>query len=230
MVDSTDKDSRKHDFLRTALDLFYEKGYESTKITDICKEMNVTKGAFYYYFESKEAVLVAIAEDFTGRAVSIIKSILNQTELSAVDKMNKVFKSINELKFREKDWRSKFKTTIKSGENLKLQNKLIDTMKQDGIRLLKELIDAGVEEGEFGHPVNSEELADFFLNTIFSLNMAVDDLENELNNNERDYQEILNKIEQKAHFYEVVFERVFQVREGSFDLRTPYMIKIKGVY
>jgi AcrR family transcriptional regulator len=228
MFDSTNVDNRKQDFLRTALDLFYEKGYESTKITDICKEMDVTKGAFYYYFESKEDILVAIAEAFTEKSVDIIRSIINQPGTSVLEKINKMFISINRLKFKERDWRTKFKRAVKSEENLKLQNRIASSLKLSSISMLKELIDAGAREGEFGDIVNSDEMAEFLINTILSLNIAVDDLENELYKTENDNQECISKIEQKVHFYGVMLDRAFQVREGSFDLRTPYMIKISG--
>jgi len=223
-------DNRKLEFLQTALELFYEKGYENTTIQDIIDHLDVSKGAFYHYFKSKEDVIVAIARGYTDRAVSIMKTIISRTDLSAVDKLNEILKSVNEFKFREREWRSKFRGAIKSEENFKLHNKMIHLMKQDAIGLFSELIDSGVEEGVFGDPVNSLEMADFFLNTIFSLNMAVDELENRLydNNNKLDFQEFEIKLVNKVRFYEVMLERVLQLKEGAIDMRTPYMIRIKG--
>ena len=223
-------DNRKLEFLQTALELFYEKGYENTTIQDIIDHLDVSKGAFYHYFKSKEDVIVAIARGYTDRAVSIMKTIISRTDLSAVDKLNEILKSVNEFKFREREWRSKFRGAIKSEENFKLHNKMIHLMKQDAIGLFSELIDSGVEEGVFGDPVNSLEMADFFLNTIFSLNMAVDQLENRLydNNNKLDFQEFEIKLVNKVRFYEVMLERVLQLKEGAIDMRTPYMIRIKG--
>ncbi len=223
-------DNRKLEFLQTALELFYEKGYENTTIQDIIDHLDVSKGAFYHYFKSKEDVIVAIARGYTDRAVSIMKTIISRTDLSAVDKLNEILKSVNEFKFREREWRSKFRGAIKSEENFKLHNKMIHLMKQDAIGLFKELFDSGVEEGVFGDPVNSLEMADFFLNTIFSLNMAVDELENRLydNNNKLDFQEFEIKLVNKVRFYEVMLERVLQLKEGAIDMRTPYMIRIKG--
>jgi AcrR family transcriptional regulator len=231
MPDTVRSDNRKLEFLQTALELFYEKGYENTTIQDIIDHLGVSKGAFYHYFKSKEDVIVAIARGYTDRAVNIMKTIISRTDLSAVDKLNEILKSVNEFKFREREWRSKFRGAIKSEENFKLHNKMIHLMKQDAIGLFRELIDSGVEEGVFGDPVNSLEMADFFLNTIFSLNMAVDELENRLydNNNKLDFQEFEIKLVNKVRFYEVMLERVLQLKEGAIDMRTPYMIRIKGM-
>ena len=46
-----------------AVDLFADVGYGATDLADITKLAGVTKGAFYYHFESKEAVADAIIDE-----------------------------------------------------------------------------------------------------------------------------------------------------------------------
>jgi len=46
--------------LASALSLFAKKGYEHTTFTDIAARLKLTKGAVYWYFESKEALLVEL--------------------------------------------------------------------------------------------------------------------------------------------------------------------------
>jgi AcrR family transcriptional regulator len=41
----------------TALTLFVKKGYRSTTVDEIARKSGLTKGAVYYYFKSKEALL-----------------------------------------------------------------------------------------------------------------------------------------------------------------------------
>ncbi|MEW6624821.1 MAG: TetR/AcrR family transcriptional regulator [Bacillota bacterium] len=220
---------RKNEFLMTALELFYKKGYENTTIKDIIDELGVSKGAFYHYFASKEDVIVALAKEFTERAVRIISEIFKRPDLSAVEKMNKVFEAISEHKIREREHHSKFKASLESEDNLKLKHEIVFFMKQDVLEFYKKLIDSGYEEGIFGHPVNSREMAEFFINTIFTLNTSVHELEKELDNDEMeaDYQELLNKLDEKVRFYEVMLERVLQLRSGNLDLRTPYLRRFK---
>lgn len=219
---------RKLEFVMTALELFYRKGYDNTTINDIVDEMGLSKGAFYHYFESKDDVIVSIARVFTDKAVSIVRSILDRTDLSALEKMNAAIISINELKFSERQRRSKFKAVIGNAQNLKLQDRVIRSIRQDIVPLVRELIDAGVEEDVFGDPVDSLELADFFLNTIHSLNTAVDQLENELCDeaDPLDRQEFQVRLEQKVRFYQVLLERIFQLRDGTVDLYTPYLMRL----
>jgi AcrR family transcriptional regulator len=225
MSDAVRSHNRKHEFVMTALELFYKKGYENTTIKDIIDEMGVSKGAFYHYFESKEDVVVAIAKAFKDRSVQIINEIFSRSDLSAVDKMNKVFESVNEYRVREGRLRTELRDAFEREGNLKLQRKIYDVTKQDVVGLYKELIDTGVEEGVFDDPGNSWELADFFIDMMFSLNTAIHNLEKDLYDEEKevDYQEFLRRLEAKVLFYQAALERVFQLRKGAFDLRTPYL-------
>ncbi|MBB0245647.1 TetR family transcriptional regulator [Streptomyces alkaliphilus] len=49
-----------------ALRLFAAHGYEKTSLREIAEEIGVTKAALYYHFKTKEDILVAIHDDFTG--------------------------------------------------------------------------------------------------------------------------------------------------------------------
>ena len=62
--------------LDSAVDLFSELGYGETGLADVLARAGVSKGAFYYHFDSKEAVAVAIIEDYRSRnAAAVLKRI-----------------------------------------------------------------------------------------------------------------------------------------------------------
>jgi AcrR family transcriptional regulator len=44
--------------LRTAAELFVTQGFHSTKLTDVADRLKITKPAIYYYFESKDEILL----------------------------------------------------------------------------------------------------------------------------------------------------------------------------
>lgn len=50
---------KQREIIKVALDLFLEKGYENTKIADIMKAAQLSKGGMYHYFASKEEILDA---------------------------------------------------------------------------------------------------------------------------------------------------------------------------
>ncbi len=51
---------RAQEIYLTAAQLFFEKGFESTSVSDIADALNVTKAGLYYYFESKQELLFRI--------------------------------------------------------------------------------------------------------------------------------------------------------------------------
>ncbi len=53
----------------TGLHLFYSKGYYNTSVDDILKELSLSKGAFYYHFDSKEDFFIQIIENLLVRKV-----------------------------------------------------------------------------------------------------------------------------------------------------------------
>lgn len=54
--------SKKELLLQKATELFRSKGFHATSIDDVCVTAGVTKGAFFYYFKSKEALAQACLE------------------------------------------------------------------------------------------------------------------------------------------------------------------------
>ncbi|MCD4694744.1 MAG: TetR/AcrR family transcriptional regulator [Bacteroidales bacterium] len=56
------RESRKQQIMDVALKLFADKGYNSTSISSIAKEAEISKGLLYNYFDSKEALMIQITE------------------------------------------------------------------------------------------------------------------------------------------------------------------------
>src|SRR5205809_4970102 len=53
-------DGRRADICRTAAQIFRDRGYDATSVSDIARALGITKAGLYYYFESKEALLLEI--------------------------------------------------------------------------------------------------------------------------------------------------------------------------
>lgn len=49
--------------LRKAFELIYEKGYQTTSVDEIIATTQVTKGAFYYHFKTKDEMGLAIINE-----------------------------------------------------------------------------------------------------------------------------------------------------------------------
>lgn len=52
--------------LETANRLFSTYGYDATGVAEICQAAEVSKGAFYHHFPSKQALFIAVMENWLG--------------------------------------------------------------------------------------------------------------------------------------------------------------------
>jgi AcrR family transcriptional regulator len=67
--------------LQKAFELIYSKGYQTTSIDDIIATTQVTKGAFYYHFKTKDEMGVAIIEEILKP--TMLESFIKPVENSA---------------------------------------------------------------------------------------------------------------------------------------------------
>jgi len=57
------KEARPEEILEAALELFTEKGFAATRITDVARKAGISKGTLYLYFDNKEAIFRAVVQE-----------------------------------------------------------------------------------------------------------------------------------------------------------------------
>lgn len=88
-------DMKKQAILDTAEKLFFEKGYEQTSIQDILDALNMSKGGFYHYFDSKNAMLREICERRALNRYERLAGELYLSRRSPIDKANLLLSLVN---------------------------------------------------------------------------------------------------------------------------------------
>lgn len=78
MADQKDSEERKDEFIDVAEKLFKENGIVDTTVNSIVKEMDVAKGLFYYYFNSKDDIINAISEKYNTLFNEMMSEEINQ--------------------------------------------------------------------------------------------------------------------------------------------------------
>ena len=78
--------SSRDKLLESAATLFLEKGYDATSVNDICKHAGVSKGSFYYYFETKQVLFLTLIEKWANDLMQTVlsKSIPMKSNLKEV--------------------------------------------------------------------------------------------------------------------------------------------------
>ena len=69
------KNQTKSKIVTAAWQLFYKYGYDNTTIDDIVEASNTSKGSFYHYFESKDALLGSLSVLFDEKYEEIMEAI-----------------------------------------------------------------------------------------------------------------------------------------------------------
>jgi AcrR family transcriptional regulator len=57
-------ETTRQKILQAALDCFSRHGYDATGVAEICQAANISKGAFYHHFPSKQAIFIDLLESW----------------------------------------------------------------------------------------------------------------------------------------------------------------------
>ncbi|HEY4388806.1 MAG TPA: TetR/AcrR family transcriptional regulator [Ktedonobacteraceae bacterium] len=128
------------------------KGYEQMTTQDILEALQISRGAFYHYFESKQALLMALVERTGEQAEQIVLPIVSDREMPAQDKLLRVFAVLNQHKQENLDLLFAFMRIWYADENALFRQKLYLARIKRLAPLLSQIIQEGVAEGVFTTP------------------------------------------------------------------------------
>jgi AcrR family transcriptional regulator len=94
---------RRDAFLDAAERLIRTRGYELMSVQDVLDEVGASKGAFYHYFASKEALLEAVVERMTDTAMAVVEPIAADPDLPAAEKLQALFSVAGRWKTQRSD-------------------------------------------------------------------------------------------------------------------------------
>ena len=89
---------RRNEILDAAERLMVTKGYEQMAIREIVDELQIAKGTVYHYFESKQALLMALVERIGEQAEQLVLPIISDPEMPAQDKLVRFFGVLDQYK------------------------------------------------------------------------------------------------------------------------------------
>jgi AcrR family transcriptional regulator len=140
---------KREAFMDAALRLIRAKGYEQMSVQDVLDEVEASRGAFYHYFDSKQALLEAVVERFADEGIATLAPVLNDPDLSAIQRLERVIGGIARFKAESKDLVLEFVNVWMSDDNAIVREKI----RRIRVRLLAPLLSAlvreGIEEGLF---------------------------------------------------------------------------------
>jgi AcrR family transcriptional regulator len=214
-------DERLTEFLDTAQQLFFEKGYEKTSVNDIIEKIGVAKGTFYHYFKTKSDLLDKLVQRFAGRVKSEITTLVERTDLNVIEKLNGVFALGRTIKAENLELMKLLLKALYNDNNLVMRHKIIrskiKTTTPEFVKILKQ----GNEEGFFNVD-DSWEVAELIYLLGANLNEVVGELLLKAGDNPETFEEINRKI--KA--YEGSVEKILGIAPGSINVADREYIKL----
>lgn len=138
-------DERRKEIIEVSSRLFAEKGFDSCSINDILREVNIAKGTFYYYFKSKEEVLDAITQEGIQLIMDKAVPLSKDETLTSKKKLLKIVEAMKIDTQMEEDLLNELHTP----NNALLHQKLLVTILNEVAPLITEVIEEGIERGEF---------------------------------------------------------------------------------
>ena len=133
--------------------LFEEKGFSATSVQDIVEAAGVTKGTFYYYFQSKEQLLMDIHSDYIDDLL-MRQEAIRQSEASSREKITSIIGLlIGDIEQHGPSGRVFFREM----RRLKQANAEAVKRKREQFRMnIEELLREGVASGEFRRQIQPD--------------------------------------------------------------------------
>ncbi|AGM30192.1 Putative transcriptional regulator%2C TetR family [Mycobacteroides abscessus] len=141
---------RRTELLDLAMTLFLERGYERVSLNDLIATSGMSKGAFYHYFSSKEALVSALAARSADQAFEALRPVFEEQGKGALERLNSGLRAGYEVKMALGAPESiGAMASMMRPENQSLLRR-ISAIWEDRFRpVLTEVIAQGVAEGVF---------------------------------------------------------------------------------
>jgi AcrR family transcriptional regulator len=140
---------RRDAFADAAQRLIQTKGYEQMSLQDVLDELDASRGAFYHYFDSKVALLDAVVERMVDAVTATLVPIVDDRDLSPLQKLLGVFSGIGRWKTERTDLMLAIMNVWLSDENALVRERMRQRTTIRLTPLLTRIVRQGKAEGVF---------------------------------------------------------------------------------
>jgi len=219
-VNDKEHAERRREILDAAQRMIYAKGYEAMSVQDLLDELGISKGAFYHYFASKQALLEAFVARMTEEGVRQVAPYVDDPELGALAKFQKVMAVGMAWKTGQRDLLMGLMRSWYGDENLKVRLRANELGRKALTPLIARIVAQGVAEGAFDTP-DPERAAEMFLVMGSALSETI---VTEVLLSQAPAAERLERTLSTAAAYEGFYERILGVPAGTIRLVDPELM------
>lgn len=151
-INEQDYAEKRNGILNAAQKIIFSKGYEQMTIQDILAELKISSGAFYHYFDSKPAILEAFIERIREVTEKPLLPIIEDPNLSAVEKLRGFFDTLDNLRTTNKANIVNLGRIWYTDANAIVRQKVDEAIIKQRAPLLNRIVHQGIQEGVFTTP------------------------------------------------------------------------------
>ena len=211
---------RRQEILDAAQKLIYTKGYEQMTIQDILDEVHISKGTFYYYFDSKQSLLEALLDSIIQSVMQLILPVTQDPQLSALEKLRRYISISAKWKTERKEYLLSLLRVWYQDENAIVRQKMHFKGYQFVAPLLTQIVLQGVQEGKMDcpYPEQAGEVA-------FSLMESLGDRVAGIILASQPQDDDFPVLQKSVAAYSEAVEHVFGIPRGSLQIYDLAMLK-----
>ncbi len=166
--------SKRKEILDVAQRLVLTKGYEQMAIRDILEELQISSGAFHHYFNSRGALLEALAERLQEEMEQRVLPIAQDPKLPALEKLRNALATIlrREINREAATLLIALLRIWFTDDNALIRQKVDAARVKRLAPLLTEIVRQGIQEGSFS-PISPHLIGELILYQIQGLQYAL---------------------------------------------------------
>jgi TetR/AcrR family transcriptional regulator, cholesterol catabolism regulator len=211
-------DIRRAELLGRASALFVQHGYDNVSLNDLIADAGVSKGAFYHWFPSKDALISALAEHSAREGFAAIEEALAQCSGNALDRLNAVLQACFDVKMKMgTPEQLAAMVSLLRPDNAHLYGRIL-TVEEDLFRpLLTQLICDGMAEGIFA-TFDPEGVADMIYGLAARTNSKIIDVLDAADESARNH--AIGVLTTRFRLHGLATDRVLGLPDGSITTLT----------
>lgn len=209
---------RRAEFLDCAEALFLNRGYDSVSLNDVIAASGTSKGAFYHYFTSKEALLEALTERFARQVLSAAQGGDDEQALAPLARLNAFFSRARRFKVNVGSPSCGALGALFRADNSFLAERVNAAVSALFVPVLARIIEDGIRAGDFT-ATDPEGVAEMVLQFSASLQKII--ARADPSRGEEGLQEAIGIMEKRLTLYGIALDRLLGLPDGSIQLIEP---------
>jgi len=160
--------ARRTEILEAAAKCFMEKGFHSTSMQDIYEAVNLSPGAVYNYFSSKEEIVIATLKAYNEWSISSLESVISENPNESMINIIRFWLSLLKQTDISKSFSVQLDFYAEATRNRSIREAVLENQDATHVKLI-ECIEQHQQAGEFNAKLDPLSIARAIMGMVFGI-------------------------------------------------------------